>query len=165
MDIADLEKVKLLFQKCLDNADSLLDASKDSRAKGRNHIAFHLAVLALEEVGKASMVLVRTLLPQVDSEDLGEPPLSDDLADHKKKLFWAMMIPGTWKEIISPQDFIGLKEIANDIHVRRLTSLYTNIDDPISQADISEGRAFTNYGLNGSVFGPRKTQGNPTSRC
>jgi AbiV family abortive infection protein len=134
----NLEAVKLLVQKCLDNAEALLDSAKDCRTKNRNHIAFHLAVLALEEVGKASMSLVKTVVPHVDhEEDSDGSRLSDDLADHKKKLFWAMMIPDNDEGIISPEDFIRLKEIANDIHVRRITSLYANTDDPASQTDIS----------------------------
>jgi len=48
----DLEAAKLLFRKCLDNAEALLGSAKDSRAKRRNHIAFRLGVLALEEIGK-----------------------------------------------------------------------------------------------------------------
>jgi AbiV family abortive infection protein len=52
MNPIDLEAVKLLFRKCLDNAEALLDSAKDSRTKKRNHIAFHLAVLALEEIAK-----------------------------------------------------------------------------------------------------------------
>jgi len=133
----DLETVKLLVQKCLDNAEALLDSAKDIRAKNRKNIAFHLTVLALEEVGKASLFLARTVFPHTeDQEDSGISRTSDDLADHKKKLFWAMMFPG--KGIISPQDFTRLKEIANDIHIRRITSLYANTDDPGSQTDISD---------------------------
>lgn len=138
MSTVDLEAVKLSVQKCLDNAEALLDSAKEVRAKNRNPIAFHLAVLALEEVGKASLFLARTVFPHTeDQEDSDISRTSDDLADHKKKLFWAMML-GSNMGIISPEDFTRLKEIANDIHVRRITSLYANTDDPGSQTDISE---------------------------
>jgi AbiV family abortive infection protein len=139
MKSVDLEAIKLLVQKCLNNAESLLDSAKDCRAKNRNHIAFHLAALALEEVGKASMILAKTVYPNiVEDEDSGESKLSDDLADHRKKLFWAMLIPSIDGGIISPEDFIRLKEVANDIHFRRITSLYANIDQTVPQTDISD---------------------------
>lgn len=137
----DLEAVKRSIQRCLGNAEALLDTARDCRAKNenRNHIAFHLAVLALEEVGKVSMFLAKIVyhIHEEEAESAG-PRFSDELADHKKKLFWAMMVPGTDKGIISPEDFTRLKEIANDIHVRRITSLYVDIDDAASQTDISD---------------------------
>lgn len=139
MNPVDLETVKLLVRRCLDNAEALLDSAKDCRVKNRNHIAFHLAVLALEEVGKASMVLANTVYPHtVEDEDSGESKLSDGLADHRKKLFWAMLIPSIDGGIISPKDFTRLKEVANDIHLRRIASLYANIDHAVLQTDISD---------------------------
>jgi len=148
MNQVDLEAVKLIVQKCLDNAEALLDSGKDCRIKNRNHIAFHLAVMALEEVGKASMVLAKTIYPHiVEDEDSGESKLSDDLADHRKKLFWAMLIPGFGGGIISPEDFTRLKEIANDIHLRRITTLYTNTDHTIPQIDISDDELAKIIGL------------------
>jgi AbiV family abortive infection protein len=148
MNQVDLETVKLLVRKCLDNAEACLDSAKDCRAKNRNHIAFHLAVLALEEVGKASMVLAKTVYPHiVEDEDSGESKLSDDLADHRKKLFWAMVTPGIDGGVISPEDFTRLKEVANDIHLRRITSLYTNIDYAVPQTDISEDELTNIFGL------------------
>jgi AbiV family abortive infection protein len=148
MNTVDLEAVKLLVRKCLDNAEGLLDSAKDSRTKNRNHIAFHLAVLALEEVGKASMVLAKTVYPHdVRDDDSEESKLAEDLADHRKKLFWAMLIPSMDGGIVSPEDFIRLKEIANDIHLRRITSLYTNIDQEVPQTDISDDELTEIMGL------------------
>ena len=120
MNPIDLEAVKLLFRKCLDNAEALLDSAKDSRTKKRNHIAFHLAVLALEEIGKAAMLLAHRVYPRVvEDEELDESKLSDDVVDHKKKLLWALLTP-SFGGVFTPQDFIELKEIANGIHFRRL---------------------------------------------
>jgi AbiV family abortive infection protein len=135
----DLEAVKLLFRKCLDNAEALLDSAKDSRAKKRNHIAFHLAVLALEEIGKAAMLLARKVYPHVvEDEELDESKLSDEVADHKKKLFWALLTTSFDGGGFTPEDFIELKEVANDIHVRRIASLYTNVHQALPEAEISD---------------------------
>jgi AbiV family abortive infection protein len=126
----DLEAVKLLFRKCLDNAEAFLDSAKDARAKKRNHIAFHLAVLALEEIGKASMLFAHRVYPHVvkDEDELDESKLSNEVVDHRKKLFWAMLTPSFDGGVFTPENFTQLKEIANDIHSRRIASLYANVD-------------------------------------
>jgi len=139
MNPVELEAVKSNVRKCLDNAEVCLDSAKDCRIKGRNNIAFHLAVLALEEVGKASMLLAEAVYPQsVHDDDPGGSKLSDDLADHRKKLFWAMLVPRIDAGIISPKDFTRLKEVANDIHLRRITSLYANTSQSLPQSEITD---------------------------
>jgi AbiV family abortive infection protein len=139
MNTVDLEAIKLLFRKCLDNAEALLDSAKDSRVKKRNHIAFHLAVLALEEIGKAAMLLAHRVYPRVvEDEELDESKLSDEVVDHRKKLFWAMLTPSFDGGIFTAEEFIELKEIANDIHFRRIASLYANVDQALPEADISD---------------------------
>ena len=159
MNPVDLEAVKGLFQKCLGNSEELLDSAKDARAKKRNHIAFHLAVLALEEIGKAAMLLANKLyLNFAEDEDLDERKLSDDVADHRKKLFWAMLTPNFDKGIFSPQDFVELKEIANGIHFRRVTSLYTNVDETLPEADISDDELARIIGLTESRLNLEKLQ-------
>ncbi len=139
MNPIDLEAVKLLFRKCLDNAEGLLDSAKDARVKKRNHIAFHLAVVALEEIGKAAMLLAHRVYPHVaEDEELDESKLSDEVTDHRKKLFWAMLTPSFNGGLFSPENFIELKEIANEIHFRRIASLYANVDQTLPDADISD---------------------------
>jgi AbiV family abortive infection protein len=139
MNSVNLEAVTLLFRKCLANAEALLDSAKDCSAKKRNHIAFHLGVLALEEIGKAAMLLAHRVYPRVvQGEELDESKLSDEIADHKKKLFWAMLTPSFDRGIFTPEEFVDLKEIANDIHFRRIASLYTNVDQVPPEVEISD---------------------------
>ncbi len=155
----DLEAVKLVFRKCLDNAEALLDSAKDCRAKKRNHIAFHLAVLALEEIGKASMLLARKVYPHVvKDEDSDESKLSEEVADHRKKLFWAMLTPGFDRGMFSPEDFIELKEIANDIHFRRIASLYTDVEQVLPEVGISDDELARVIGLAESRLNLEKLQ-------
>lgn len=148
MNPVDLEAAKLLFRKCLANAEALLDSAKDSSAKKRNHIAFHLGVLALEEIGKAAMLLAHRAYPHVvEDEELDESKLSDEVADHRKKLFWALLTTSFDGGIFAPEDFIKLKEIANDIHFRRIESLYTNVDQALPEAEISDDELTRIIGL------------------
>ncbi len=142
MNDTDLDAVKTLVRRCLDNAEGLLDSAKDVRAKKRNHIAFHLAVLALEEIGKSAMLLADRLYhigaDKDSDESKGESKFSDDFADHRKKLFWAMLIASFDGRMLSPQDFIRLKELANNVHLSRVLSLYTSPDEESPQTDISD---------------------------
>jgi AbiV family abortive infection protein len=159
MNSVDLEAVKLLFRKCLANAEALLDSAKDSRAKKRNHIAFHLGVLALEEIGKAAMLLAHRAYPHVvEDEELDESKLSDEIADHRKKLFWAMLTPSFDRGVFTPEDFIELKEIANDIHFRRIASLYANVDQALPEVEISDDELTRIIGLVESRLNLEKLQ-------
>ncbi len=52
-----LEEKNKIIKSCLDNAESLIASAEDLKDKrGRKHVAYTLAELGLEEVGKASML-------------------------------------------------------------------------------------------------------------
>ncbi len=76
------EEIRPVFDRCIKNARSLLNSAKEvSEHEDRLHISHHLAILALEEVGKAAIILVHS------------DALTDKLAwldDHVKKIFWAL---------------------------------------------------------------------------
>ena len=85
------------------------------------------------------MLLAHRAYPHVvQDEELDESKLSDELADHKKKLFWAMLTPSFNKGVFTPEEFIELKEIANDIHFRRIATLYANVDQVLAEVEISD---------------------------
>ncbi len=46
---------------CIQNAEHLVAAAKASAQPGSYHIGYHLAALALEEIGKASLVHVNAI--------------------------------------------------------------------------------------------------------
>ena len=118
MKVPDLDSLRAAIRCCLDNSETSLDSAKALQGKNRNHIAYHLATLALEEIGKAGLFLARSLRTKADEDD--EEELAVDLTDHRKKLFWAMLTPSFAAGMITPQDFTTLQDIASDIHNRRL---------------------------------------------
>lgn len=59
--MTDIEAIIPLVQACISNAESLLNSAKEISKPGRNHIAYHLAALALEEIGKASILVARSV--------------------------------------------------------------------------------------------------------
>jgi len=55
------EETRRLFDRCIKNARSLLESAKDlSEREDRLHISHHLTILALEEVGKAAIILIHS---------------------------------------------------------------------------------------------------------
>ena len=127
------------IEACLQNAERLIASSKASAVPGGYHIAFHLATMALEEIGKSLMIFLDALerKPVLPDED-NRSPLKW-VEDHERKLFWAIWLPGPeslrdWRTIPAAIDF------ARGIHKDRLETLYVDPDNLIRQT-ISEQRA------------------------
>jgi AbiV family abortive infection protein len=71
---------------CVDHARDLLDVAKVAQATGKPHIAYHLATLALEELGRRELIAVESI-----STQRPVPPAwpAKHTQDHVQKLFWA----------------------------------------------------------------------------
>jgi AbiV family abortive infection protein len=111
-------------QLCLSQAAGFLAAVDRLGCQDWPHIAFHLSLLALEEVGKASMLGAKaTRTPTDDSWIDGQ------LNDHRRKLQWALWSPF---DRIDPADFEAARQFANRAHTMRLTSLYVDAGGDLS---------------------------------
>jgi AbiV family abortive infection protein len=127
------------IEACLQNAEKLISAAQTSAVPGSYHIAFHLATMALEEIGKSSMIFIDGLQHKVTlDEEESKTPLKW-IDDHERKLFWAIWVPGRenlcdWRTIPAAMEF------ARGIHKDRLDTLYV---DPanLTRPTISEKRA------------------------
>jgi AbiV family abortive infection protein len=114
---------------CLANAEVLLKLAEENSGKGVDHIAFHLGLLALEEIGKAILVTVGFAIAA--SETNHEGPVGS-LDDHIKKIFWAL-----WTGILfraskyTVKDIEDVKGLANMLHGKRLEYLYTDPENPL----------------------------------
>lgn len=137
-----IDKATPIITACLVNAEQLLDAAKSVRKPGQNHIAYHLAAVSLEEVGKAAMVLANAFResPQPHSEDSDEDVLNlmNWVEDHERKLFWALFTPGFGKEQITAAQFREFQSLAKSIHELRLASLYVDAINPPAQREVSD---------------------------
>jgi AbiV family abortive infection protein len=105
---------------CLDQAVSFI-AAADRLGGGadRPHIVCHLSLLALEEVGKASMLGART----IGHNSLNGTWVERSLDNHKRKLQWAVWSPLVR---IDPADFEAARQFAERAHAMRLASLYVD---------------------------------------
>jgi AbiV family abortive infection protein len=137
--MAKLEEVEALLKACLQNAERLVQSAKAvMKLPDSSHIAYHLAVLALEEIGKSTLIFQDSLDPKpLPHDPAGEPrsPL-DWLEDHERKLFWAIWLPvldvnPDWRTI--PE----CMELAKEMHIKRLHSLYFHPSFPEAQRQIT----------------------------
>jgi AbiV family abortive infection protein len=114
---------------CLANAESLLNLAEENVGKGLDHIAFHLALLALEEIGKAILVTIGFTVATADTG--AEGPVGA-LDDHVKKIFWALWTGILFRaEKYTVEDIEHVKGLANLLHEKRLEHLYTNPENPL----------------------------------
>jgi AbiV family abortive infection protein len=114
------EKLQRARALCLDQAESFIAAA--GRLGGGAdwpHIVCHLSLLALEEVGKASMLAART----IGHDRLDGTWVERSLDNHKRKLQWAVWSPLVR---IDPADFEAARQFAERAHAMRLASLYVD---------------------------------------
>lgn len=117
------KQVKKLVKTCIGHSNDLLDGAKLLFGSGKRNIAYHLAALALEEIGKATMIVTGLILPRRESELTFLERYSDD---HIKKLFWALGMPSLGKEQITAQQIRAYQDLAREIHYKRLAGLYVD---------------------------------------
>ena len=111
---------------CVVHARDLVEAAKAVQGIGRSNIAYHLATLALEELGKRKLYQI-----QAAATTVGEPPQWQIKAteDHKKKLLWCFYGSGRLLDIVDQQQFFEMRDAATDIHANRIAGLYVDNSD------------------------------------
>ena len=129
---ATMQHWRYAREACLANAQELLNSAKTLKGKNTAHIRYHLAVLAMEEVGKVELLSAEFSRLTFDEDDI-EPNLTVD--DHVKKLFWAIFTPFVEQKRLTKDDIESNRGLAKDIHERRLESLYTNPQMPLRPED------------------------------
>ena len=100
---------------CLDHAQNFIEAA-ERLGEGWPHIVYHLSLLALEEVGKASMLCAR----MINHPKLDGSWIEQSLESHRRKLQWAVWSPMVR---IDPADFGAAREFAERAPAMRLASL------------------------------------------
>lgn len=144
---------------CLQNVDELLRASKSTLDQGLDHISFHLSALALEEIGKTSLLFAKF----VSEEEKPEKEINFAIDDHEKKLFWSIWWGSFGREKITKEQIEQQQGLAKSIHNRRLTYLYSDPNDPFSwkekmkagEAKMIYDLAFARYKMEESIKGIR----------
>jgi AbiV family abortive infection protein len=130
---------------CLSHADDLIRSAERVLHDGYPNIAYHLAVLALEEIGKAGMIVSRAAIGDARDNNW----MDKRFDDHIWKILWAVWSRGMSGQRIDPKDFEEARKFAKSTHSRRLAGLYVQADaDPsaaISPRDAVTLRQATTY--------------------
>ena len=141
-----------LRRACLANARSFVAACKKLDNRGNKHIKYHLATLALEEVGKIEMVAMQRMAskkePTAEELNLG-------VDDHERKLFWAFWGASFGRSPITQKQIDEQRGLAKTIHAKRLSSLYVDTLRPqqpganitVSELDNIIALAEARYGM------------------
>ena len=106
------------IEACRSHAQDLFDGAKLLREKSLPNLAYHLATLALEELGKAQLIGMKSF-----AEDEADSWYGKQFDDHIKKLFWAL-----WGQFLAqppdPKEIERLRGTATIIHNNRMRGLY-----------------------------------------
>lgn len=115
---------------CLENADAAIKSAEKLVNQNVNHIAFHLLVLAIEEIGKVFVGLNEFMKEEQWNKE--NPNFGFD--DHIKKLFWAIWGPSVGEQIITKEQWEENQRMASSLHSKRLNTLYTGLNDTVPGA-------------------------------
>lgn len=119
-------KYKKVRNLCLKNAEDFVNAAKQVSGQSLQHIQYHIATLALEEIGKAELIEMSFVAGMNERDTtFGE----SSMENHVRKLFWAFWGPAFGKKIIAKQEIEQIQGLATNIHRRRLDTLYVKPSD------------------------------------
>ncbi len=109
---------------CVEHARDLLASARAVQREGRPNIAYHLGALALEELGRRQLLVIK------DMESHRVVPKAwpeKHTQDHVKKLFWCFFGGHFSAEQPSVDDFHAIQGLATRVHETRLEGLYVGV--------------------------------------
>lgn len=135
------------LQACRDHAKELLTAANAVLASGQHNVAYHLAVLACEEIGKCELLIIDRV--SADSDVPASWP-KKHTSDHTQKLFWFFFEAAFRSRELNRKTFEDAKALAQRIHFKRLASLYVDttpdgVTIPKLQVTVEETEALLKY--------------------
>ncbi len=120
------EKTIAAMKACTGHARVLLESARAVQAANHPNVAYHLAALALEEIGRRELIGVQSLA----SPHRDPPPwAAKHTQDHVKKLFWCFFGGAFLYERLTGKALEELTGMATFIHSTRLAGLYVEHDE------------------------------------
>ncbi len=114
------------LEACLGHARHLLDSAKVLYDAGKPNIAYHLAALALEEIGRRELLGI-----QIASAKRPVPPAwpMKQMQNHRDKLRWGLFGGFFGTQPLTKEILQELPLLADSIHRYRLAGLYVDVND------------------------------------
>lgn len=108
---------------CISHARGLLESADAVQAAGHPNIAYHLAALALEELGRRELMGIQS----ISSQEVVPPawPKKHEQS-HVKKLFWCFFGGQFLRGQLTKENLDGINELAQHIHDTRKLGLYVD---------------------------------------
>lgn len=109
------------MQACVAHARHLIESAEAVLRVGRANIAYHLAALAIEEIGKREILGVQSI-----ASAQAVPPAWPERhsQSHVQKLFWAFFSRSFGVEKLTRDSLESMRGLAEVIHSKRLEGLY-----------------------------------------
>jgi len=135
---------------CLEHAQSLLSSAGAVLGAGHPNIAYHLAALALEELGRRHLLGIRKL-----SSTQPVPPAWPEkhAHNHVQKLFWCFFGGRLTEQQLTASGLSEMRDLARHIHSKRLLGLYVDESEdglavPSEAIDADETKNLISLGEN-----------------
>lgn len=111
------------MQACINHARALLDSANAVQTLDHQNIAYHLAALALEELGRRQLIQLQT---GGNTRHAQPAWMQKDSEDHTKKLFWSFFGLLYLGDIFIQDRWALIKNFAKQVHTKRLAGLYVS---------------------------------------
>lgn len=124
---SDSGKLKASMDACIKHAKDLIVSARAVQAVGNPHVAFHLAVLALEELGRRELYGIKSIAERRDESS--KVWLEKQTQNHVKKLFWCFFGANFFEKQLTKEALDSITGLATYLHGRRMEGLYVNHGD------------------------------------
>lgn len=119
-DVELSEETRRAVDEALWHADDLVAAAR--KLDEYPHLAYHLGVLGLEEIGRSALLVMRELAARRQEGRRFER----ESEDHVRKLFWALWGPSFGRDLITREQIEEFQGLAQAIHDTRKSGIYVD---------------------------------------
>ena len=116
----------LAMKACVVHSRALTESARAVQKSSHPNVAYHLAALALEELGRRELIAI-----QRASEKQAIPPTWawKHTSSHIKKLFWCFFSASFFGEELTNARIASMDALARQIHETRIAGLYVDLNE------------------------------------
>ena len=111
---------------CVIHSRALTESARAVQVCAHPNIAYHLAALALEELGRRELIAI-----QRESAKQAIPPTWawKHTSSHIKKLFWCFFSASFFGEELTNERIASIETLARQVHETRIAGLYVDLNE------------------------------------